>query len=138
MVADPVFVDTNVLVFANTATAPLHTDAQTALQSRAGSGIDLWVSRQVFREYLAVLSRPQSFSSPVSTTTLAADIVRFQTQFRIAEDGPPVTVNLLALLASISIGGKQVHDATLWPRCRPTVCAGSSHTTRPISSGSAR
>jgi predicted nucleic acid-binding protein len=44
---------------------------------------------------------------------LIADVVRFQSQFRVAEDGPAVTSNLLALLASISIGGRQVHDANI-------------------------
>jgi hypothetical protein len=39
---EPVFVDTNVLVFANTATAPLHNEARAALQSCAGSGAELW------------------------------------------------------------------------------------------------
>jgi predicted nucleic acid-binding protein len=67
--ADPVFIDTNVLVFANTATAPLHAEAQAALQSYAASGAELWISRQILREYLATLSRPQSFSSPVPAVT---------------------------------------------------------------------
>src|SRR5262245_57962759 len=98
--ADPVFVDTNVLVFANTATAPLHAEAQAALQSHSASATELWVSRQVLREYLATLSRPQSFSSPVPAAALIADILRFQAQLRIAEDGPAVTSNLLALLCS--------------------------------------
>jgi predicted nucleic acid-binding protein len=111
--ADPVFIDTNVLVFANTATAPLHAEAQAALQSFAASGAELWISRQILGEYLATLSRPQPFSSPVSAVNLIADVTRFQSQFQIAEDGPSVTFNLLGLLGSISIGGKQVHDANV-------------------------
>jgi predicted nucleic acid-binding protein len=45
--------------------------------------------------------------------SLIADVTRFQSQFQIAEDGPSVTTNLLGLLGSILIGGKQVHDANL-------------------------
>ncbi len=112
-VVDPVFVDTNILVYANTAAAPLHLEAQTALQSFRASAGDLWISRQILREYLATLSRPQSFSLPVPAIELIADIIRFQTQFRIAEDGPAVTSSLLALMSSIRIGGKQVHDANI-------------------------
>ncbi len=111
--ADPVFVDTNILVFANTASAPLHATAQARLQSISAAGVELWISRQTLREYLATLSRPQSFSTPVPAVTLIADVVRFQTQFQIAEDGPAVTANLLGLLASIPIGGKQVHDSNI-------------------------
>ena len=110
---DPVFVDTNILVYANTATAPFHAEAQSALRDFAASGAALGISRQILREYLATLSRPQTFSQPVPAATLIADVNRFQTQFQIAEDGPTVTANLLALLASIPIGGKQVHDANI-------------------------
>jgi hypothetical protein len=38
---------------------------------------------------------------------------RFERQFRVAEDGPAVTINLLNLLKTIAIGGKQVHDANI-------------------------
>ncbi len=111
--ADPVFVDTNILVFANTATAPLHAEAQAVLLAFAASGAELWISRQLLGEYLATLSRPQSFTAPVPVATLVADIGRFQAQFQIAEDGPAVTANLLTLLTTIVIGGKQVHDANI-------------------------
>ncbi len=111
--ADPVFVDTNILVFANTATAPFHAGAQAALRSHAASGTELWISRQILREYLATLSRPQTFTVPVPAATLCADLARFQAEYRIAEDGPAVTGNLLILLNSIVIGGKQVHDANI-------------------------
>ncbi len=39
--ADPVFIDTNILVFADTATAPLHAEAQAALQSFSALGADM-------------------------------------------------------------------------------------------------
>jgi predicted nucleic acid-binding protein len=111
--ADAVFVDTNVLVFANTAASPLQREARAALLSRSTSGVQLWVSRQVLREYIATLSRPQLFSMPVPAAELIADIIRFQSQFLTAEDGPAVTANLLTILRSITIGGKQVHDANI-------------------------
>src|SRR5262249_29857536 len=112
-VADPIFVDTNVLVYANTATAPLHARARAALQDLAAAGVELWVSRQVLREYLATLSRPQTFTAPVAPAALVADVTRFLAQFRVAEDGPAVTTNLLTLVGSIPLGGKQVHDANV-------------------------
>lgn len=111
--AEPVFVDTNILVFANTATAPFHAEAQAALRSFSGSGAELWISRQILREYLATLSRPQSFTAPVPAASLCADVLRFQAQFQIVEDGPAVTGNLLTLMGSTIVGGKQVHDANI-------------------------
>ena len=114
---DPVFVDTNVLVYANTVRSPLHIRAQLALQDLSASAIPLWISRQILREYLATLSRPQTFSAPMAPAALVADVVRFQTQFLIAEDGPLVTSNPLGLLSTYFFGGKQVHDAS--PRHTP-------------------
>jgi len=49
----------------------------------------------------------------VAPAALVADVVRFQTQFLIAEDGPLATSNLLGLLSTYSLGGKQVHDANI-------------------------
>ena len=45
------FVDTNVLVYANVAEAPLHQAALNALQSARDADRALWISRQVLREY---------------------------------------------------------------------------------------
>ena len=110
---DPVFVDTNVLVYANVATSPLYSPAQAALRSLVAAGTELWLSRQILREYLATLSRPQTFSAPIAANVLTGDVLRFQAQYRIAEDGPTVTANLLTLLGTIPLGGKQVHDANI-------------------------
>lgn len=55
--ANPIFADTNVLVYANVAAAPLHAIAIQAIQDPEQAGVKLWISRQVIREYLAVLRR---------------------------------------------------------------------------------
>src|SRR5437588_3654478 len=57
-----VFVDTKVLVHASAISSPLHQAADRELQAVRGAQAELWTSRQVLREYVAVLSRPQSFS----------------------------------------------------------------------------
>jgi predicted nucleic acid-binding protein len=111
--ADPAFVDTNVLVYAAVPTAPYHQDARQALRQLHETGTATWVSRQVLREYLAVLSRPQTFSNPLPIETLVADILHFATRFCVAEDGPAITDRVLALLQQVSIAGKQVHDANI-------------------------
>jgi predicted nucleic acid-binding protein len=55
--AEAVFLDTNVLIYANVAESPFHQIALRAVESRARAGVELWISRQVLREYLAVLTR---------------------------------------------------------------------------------
>lgn len=107
------FIDTNVLVYASVVEAPLHLVALGEIQRREQAGVELWLSRQVLREYLAVLSRPQTYTAPVSASVLISQIQAFEKRFRIAEDGPQVTTRLLDLMEQVSIGGKQVHDANI-------------------------
>lgn len=108
-----VFLDTNILVYANVQEAPLHNVALEAIECRYNAGLNLWISRQVLREFLATLSRPQSFSSPKPISTIIDRIHFFQTYFLVADDTIHVTERLLTLLEDIPVGGRQVHDANI-------------------------
>jgi predicted nucleic acid-binding protein len=83
--ADTLFIDTNVLVYATVPAAPLHSTAASRLATERLAGTELWISRQILREYLAVLSRPQTFSPPLSAVQLVPQVLAFQVQFHIAE-----------------------------------------------------
>lgn len=109
----PVFIDTNILIYAHAALAPLHATAFSTLQSLAAAGVELWISRQTLREYLAGMTRPGVFTGTAPMPSLLGDVRSFEAQFRVAEDGPAATVHLLNLLATISCGGKQIHDANI-------------------------
>jgi predicted nucleic acid-binding protein len=108
-----IFLDTNILVYANAERAPLHQVALQSIQALSAEGSELWISRQILREYLAILSRPQTFSHPLPANELTADVRYFQDRFRIAEDDATVTAHLLALVQRFPTGGKQVHDANI-------------------------
>ena len=110
---DPVFVDTNVLVYAAVPSAPDHAVARDALWSYEQSGARIWISRQILREYLATLSRPQTYTIPTPPSTRIADIVLFEQKYDIAEDNARVTEQLMDLLTTTGSGGKQVHDANI-------------------------
>jgi predicted nucleic acid-binding protein len=112
-VGEPVFLDTNILVYANVAESPVHDAALAAIETRYERGIELWISRQILREFLAVLSRPQRFTNPRPISTLIERVRFFENHFHIAKDGPRVTEKLLGLLQQVSIGGKQIHDANI-------------------------
>jgi predicted nucleic acid-binding protein len=107
------FVDTNILVYAASLGAPLHLRASEEIRRRYESGQELWISRQVLREYLATLSRSQTFARPKPARELASDIRYFLKKFRIAEEGAATTEKLLELIEGREIGGKQVHDANI-------------------------
>jgi predicted nucleic acid-binding protein len=110
---EPVFVDTNCLIYAQQSQSPFHAVATDRLQDLVTNGHPLWISRQVLREYLVVMSRPGSVSVPVAIADLVADVQSFESQFNIAEDGPVVMSHMLTLLTSIPCSGKQVHDANV-------------------------
>lgn len=107
------FVDTNILVYAASLRAPLHLRASEEIRRRYESGQELWVSRQILREYLATLSRAQTFAQPKALRELASDIRYFLDKFKIAEEGAAVTEKLLELIESREFGGKQIHDANI-------------------------
>jgi predicted nucleic acid-binding protein len=108
-----VFIDTNVLTRATIVTAPLHVQAQAALVQLRREQQDLWISHQVIREYLVNATRPQTYSQPIAIDQLLEQVKRFRATFRIAEDTVAVMDQLLSLLATVSLGGKQVHDANI-------------------------
>lgn len=108
-----VFIDTNVLVYAAVSRSPLNAVARQEIHSHRDHGDELWLSRQVLREYLATLSRPQTFAVPQPLSVLVEDILKLQSGFFVAEDGPAVTAKLLEVISSKDVGGKQIHDANI-------------------------
>jgi predicted nucleic acid-binding protein len=107
-VAETVFVDTNVLIYANVDPSPFHPAAIAAIQDYEATHTKIWISRQVLREYLATLARPRV---GIPITTLTAQVRLFEERFSIAEDGPEVTKALLTLLEQS--GYTQVHDTNI-------------------------
>jgi predicted nucleic acid-binding protein len=92
---EPIFLDTNILVYASVDSSPFYNRAQTAITDYEAQGTHLWISRQILREYLATLSRPH-VGIPIAELTTA--IRQFELRFQLVEDGPFVTAHLLALL----------------------------------------
>ncbi|TMJ41870.1 MAG: type II toxin-antitoxin system VapC family toxin [Alphaproteobacteria bacterium] len=113
MAADPVFVDTNVLVYATRPSAAQHASAQASLARLEGEGSSLWVSAQVLREYLAAVTRPQATAPALPMATAITDVRRFRAAFDVAEERPNVLHRLLHLLTTHSSSGRQVHDANI-------------------------
>jgi predicted nucleic acid-binding protein len=113
MAADPTFVDTNVLVYASQKRSAFHARALASLQEARGERRALWISRQVLREYLATVTRPQRDQAPLPMAEAIADVQGFEQDFNVAEDGPEVFAELRRLLTGVPIAGKQVHDANI-------------------------
>jgi len=107
------FVDTNVLVNARFTDAPHHAAARASLENANSNSEPLRISRQILREYLAVVTRPQSWSVSIVRDDALADVDRFAAAFEVLEDGPVVTDLLVSLCRKTPVGGKQIHDANI-------------------------
>lgn len=109
----PVFIDTNVLVYAAVEDSPFRRLAWQAMKTCSVSSAPVWISRQVLREYLATMTRPHPNAPAIPVLTAVKQVLHFESRFRIAEDGPAVTQALLSLLQEVPVSGKQVHDANI-------------------------
>ncbi len=112
MDVEALFVDTNVLVYANVIETPLHEPALAAIQAAHQAGRSLWISRQIMREYLVTMTRPQTFRN-LPRTTVLDQVNQFAECFQVADDTAAVTGRLVDLLENHEVGGKQVHDANI-------------------------
>lgn len=63
MDAKPLFIDTNILVYASVKESPFQQQALAALETAYNANRSLWISRQIIREFLVVMTRPQAFDS---------------------------------------------------------------------------
>ena len=107
------FVDTNVLVYARVREAPNHDVARELLGRAMGVAEPVQLSRQVLREYLAVMTRPQTWRVPMTRDEVLEDVERLAANFQVLEDGPLVTEALVALCREAPAAGRQIHDANI-------------------------
>ena len=107
------FIDTNVLVNSRVPGSPNHDAARASLERAFRDPEPLRISRQIMREYLAVVTRPQTWTVAITREEALDDVGRLAGSFEILEDGPPVTELLLALCREVPAGGRQIHDANI-------------------------
>jgi len=108
-----VFCDTNVVIRLNVAETPEHLVVKQAMTNLIANNNQLWISRQVLREFCMVLTRPQTFPIPVNAKEVVARARILASLFKVATESELVTENLFKLIEDIPMGGKQVYDANL-------------------------
>jgi len=108
----PLFIDTNIIVYANVIETPFHEQALAAINTAHNAGRTIWISRQVIREYLVTLTRPQVFEN-LPRATVLKQVDQFIDLFQVADDTATVSEKLVKLMSDFKVGGKQVHDANI-------------------------
>ena len=113
-VADRVVLDTNVLLAATDEARADHRDAVASLNAWPASGVALYTSGQILREYLAVATRSVDHNGlGLERSAAVANVRALRQRLRLlAEDGK-VADRLLEVLDTIVCTGKQVHDANV-------------------------
>ncbi len=107
------FVDTNVLINYRIPGAPHYEFARARLDGAFENSEAVRISRQVLREYLAVLTRPQAWRMAVSREEALEDVSRMARRLPVLEDGPEVTEMFIRLCREVPVGGRQIHDANI-------------------------
>ena len=111
--AEPLFIDTNILIYANVANAPQHERTLSAIKAAHQAGRALWISRQVLREFIAARTRPQTFAQPSTPEVIIKRARYLADRFQVADDTAAVTRQLIKLMENFKINGKQIHDANI-------------------------
>ena len=68
---------------------------------------------QVLREYLAVITRPQTWQVAIAREDALDVVARLTATFEVLEDGPVATDWLVSLCREVPVGGRQIHDANI-------------------------
>ena len=108
-----IFIDTNIIVYATVSTSSFYGEARQRLIDLRNAGHELWISRQVLREYCVVVTRSGSFPQPMTTEMATKRVELFQRLFWVADETQQVTAHLIALLKQFPTSGKQIHDANI-------------------------
>lgn len=112
--AERIFVDTNVLLAATDRSRNTHADAVRFLEEAAEGRHRLFVSGQIFREYLVVATRPVSGNGLGLTPEAAcANLRKFRGMLQVLEETQETGVRLMELTEKYALRGKRIHDANV-------------------------
>jgi predicted nucleic acid-binding protein len=109
---DRIFIDTNILIYASVNETPFHSIAVEKMNLLESKNLELFISRQVIREFIAVLTRPVYKRQP-SISEIVDLIEYYNNILTILDDNEPVQTSLIELIQKFAVGGKQIHDANI-------------------------
>lgn len=114
LVADRAVLDTNVLLAATDEARHEHEHAVAALNVWPASGMVLYTSGQILREYLVVATRSiDNNGLGLRRQDAIANVRALRTRLNLLVEDAKVSERLLGLLDGIECAGKQIHDANV-------------------------
>ncbi len=113
-VADRAVLDTNVLLAATDEARQEHEHAVAAINLWPASGLVLYTSGQIMREYLAVATRPVDQNGlGMARPDAVANVRALRARLNLLAEDIKVSDRLLEPLETIECAGKQIHDANV-------------------------
>ena len=113
MAFNGVFVDTNVLIYHTFALFDVdkHKAVKQQFEDFEQSSRDLYISRQVLREFFAISTNPKFFDEPLTTDEACQLLSDFSQAFCVLDDAQIPLLN--SLLTKYQINKQKVHDTNL-------------------------
>jgi len=113
MDGDAQFVDTNILVFLTNSASPWHADALRAIANARSTGTRLVISTQIVREFLSVGSREVGGAPGLPRALVVHNARALCQSFELVAESKDVLEELLKLVDTVSVAGKQIQDANI-------------------------
>lgn len=108
-----VFCDTNIILRAYHDVFPQHFSVKAIFDRLLADDTDLWISRQVIREYLVQVTHPRTFAMPLTSSQAVEQVGNILQTCQIIGETSATTNALLTLIRDYSVSGKQIHDANI-------------------------
>jgi len=111
--ADNVFCDTNIILRAYHDVFPQYHIVRATFDRLIDADAQLWISRQVIREYLVQITHPHTFETPFTGEAAVNRVSHSLETCRVVDETSATTHRLLDLIANYPVSGKQIHDANI-------------------------
>ena len=109
---DKIFFDTNILVYLSSQESPFHLRVLEKVKELFDK-YEIWISRQVLREYAVVMTNSSLLQKPLSSDEVEKDLEKWGSIFRVADEIEETTINLRKLIVLFDVKGKNIHDANI-------------------------
>ncbi len=111
---EPVLLDTNVLVYASNADAPVHERALAIVERALAGELDAALTPQVLAEYLAVVTDPRRLEHPIAPRDAQGQVdALLDGPMRLLTLGDATTRRLAELAAAYDVRAQRLYDLHL-------------------------
>lgn len=108
-----VFLDTNIVLRAFHDDFAEHTRVRALFDRFIAEDTQIYISRQVIREYLVQATHPRTFVEPLPPDSLSQHVQQIKRICSVLDETERVTDQLMQLIKDYPTRGKQIHDANI-------------------------